>query len=173
MSELISIRPLEHFDMPAVLGMWHALMKVGAEADERFVLAENAVDEVRAYAMDMWTRRNPFPHGFVAQRGERLVGMVLGVPLRSIPVIVGPSIAQISDIWVAPSARREGLGRKLVARFHESCRDAGYSGLEVRTLVNDKRAVDFWRGIGFEDWMISFRLGSPGLAVDGDGAGLE
>jgi GNAT superfamily N-acetyltransferase len=153
MSE-VSLRALEPFDIPAVKEMWRQLMEAGATADPRFKPASDAMDAVDAYARDVWLRRFPFPHGWVAQADARLVAFVLGLPLHMLPVLNRPQTSVITDIWVDPEWRRLGLGRRLVERFVGASRDAGYPVFEVRTLQADGRAIAFWRGVGFGDWMV-------------------
>ena len=133
-------------------------MGAGAAADSRFEPVPNAMDVIDAYARDVWTRRNPFPHGWVARLEGEKVGFILGLPLHAVPVLSGPRTAIITDIWVEPNYRRMGIGRRLVDAFRRASREAGYPATEVKTLVMDERAVAFWREQGFEDYMLSLKL---------------
>jgi GNAT superfamily N-acetyltransferase len=153
-----SIRILEPRDLPVVKRMWLELMTSGSNADSRFNLTPDPLGAIGGYAEDMWPKREPFPHGWVVECNDELVAFVLGLPRHSIPVLTKPNTAQITDLWVVPHRRREGLGRLLVERFCQSCKESGYPSIEVSTLTADTRAVDFWKELGFGDWMVQLSL---------------
>lgn len=79
-----------------------------------------------------------------------LVAFLGGAPASVSRVFDRPPTARIETLYVAPSHRRRGLGRRLVELFVETAHAAGYPEIEVGTLVRDERAVAFWRAAGFD-----------------------
>jgi GNAT superfamily N-acetyltransferase len=61
-----------------------------------------------------------------------------------------PSTAVCVFVGVAPSRRRQGLGRALYERFAADARRAGARRLEAAVWPGDPIAVRFHRGLGFE-----------------------
>lgn len=91
--------------------------------------------------------------GFVAVRGERLLGFITWAPL-------GGELANLSWMGVAENLRRSGIGRALLAALVSHLRSCGYRTLEVSTVADsmdyapyaDTRA--FYRAMGFVDHRI-------------------
>jgi GNAT superfamily N-acetyltransferase len=65
-------------------------------------------------------------------------------------------------INVKPGYQGKGVGRLLIARFFNLCRDRGSPGIHVVTGAKS-RAVKFYRACGFEPFAIP--KADPGLAV--------
>ena len=56
----------------------------------------------------------------------------------------------IYRLAVAPSHRRQGLGRRLVAAAEERLAEAGAVRLQAIVVGSDARATAFWRSTGWE-----------------------
>ncbi len=56
----------------------------------------------------------------------------------------------IYRLVVAPSHRRQGLGRRLVAEAEERLAEAGAVRLQAIVVDSDARAIAFWRSTGWE-----------------------
>ncbi len=65
-------------------------------------------------------------------------------------------------INVSPGYQSQGVGRLLIARFFELCRDRGSPGIHVAT-GSKSRAIKFYRTCGFTPFSIP--EADPGLAV--------
>ena len=59
-------------------------------------------------------------------------------------------VGEIKRLYVAPAARRLGLGRLLVERIIVVAREAGYSGLLLDTLPFMKEAQSLYVALGFK-----------------------
>ncbi|MFZ5615877.1 MAG: GNAT family N-acetyltransferase [Pseudomonadota bacterium] len=57
----------------------------------------------------------------------------------------------ILDIYIAPSARGEGLGRRLVARVAQWARGRGARYVRLSVDEENLRAVNFYEAIGFKE----------------------
>ncbi len=155
----MSVRPLRRGDVEAVLALWDALLHNGEAADPRFCPAEGRLAVFRSWIEEEWTRREPFPHGWVVERDGAVVGFLSCAPVRQLPVLDQPLTWVIGDLFVAPGSRGRGLGAALVQAAAEAASRAGFPQARVGTLTADGAAVSFWKKQGFEDYMVTLLRG--------------
>jgi len=83
---------------------------------------------------------------------ELLAAWTDGVPVGIVVLAFRPSIslgalfASIEDLYVEPSARRQGVGRALLGAVEERCKERGVSYVEVQT----NEAAAFYISLGYE-----------------------
>jgi ribosomal protein S18 acetylase RimI-like enzyme len=131
----------------------------GTQADPRYQLRADAGPRLREHLHETWFGRFlPFPACFVAQQvgAERsgLVGFVSAEVVPDLGILAFPPTARFDNLWVEPAWRRQGLARMLVEQLQTRARAAGYTRFSVSTLVQDARAVAFWRDVGFVDLFV-------------------
>jgi GNAT superfamily N-acetyltransferase len=80
---------------------------------------------------------------FVAERAGSLVGMY-GLESRE------ASVAELRRMYVAPEARRSGVGRALLKDAEERCRADGFEVLILSTSELQKEALALYRSAAFE-----------------------
>ncbi|QNI36557.1 GNAT family N-acetyltransferase [Edaphobacter albus] len=82
--------------------------------------------------------------GFLARSNGSYAGLALCLADES-----DPEKGQVVSMWVAPEARRLGVGRQLIEKIAVWAADKGIKTLLLMvTSVNDS-AVEFYRSIGF------------------------
>ncbi len=79
---------------------------------------------------------------FIARQGDATVGMVF---LRQ----SGPDAMEIKRLYVDPSARGTGTGRRLVDVTIDAARRAGASALRLDTTKNLTAAIALYESLGF------------------------
>jgi len=107
------------------------------------------LEEARARPDVEWSRSaRQSSHGdhrawFIAENATGPVGLVQGRRRR-------PATLLLFSMWVDPDARRDGVGRELIARLEEWAR--GWDALETMLWVfaANSSALDFYRDLGFE-----------------------
>ena len=78
--------------------------------------------------------------------GERWVGMAMGAEHRE-----QPNVAYVFAMWVAPAARRKGIGLRLTEAVVAWGRAAGFPEIRVRVTEANEAAVSLYRRAGFAD----------------------
>jgi GNAT superfamily N-acetyltransferase len=116
----------------------------------------------------------PRPYAEVAFAciGEEEVGFALF--FHNFSTFLGLPGIYLEDLFVRPSARGHGVGRRLLVHLAQLARDRGCGRLEWAVLDWNESAIGFYRGLGaklMEAWKI-FRLTGDALhrlASEGEG----
>lgn len=167
----MKVRPAERTDLDSVLPLLSELAENGHRVDVRYRLRGHRRALLRAHVLEHWFGRFlPFPPCWVAQHEDRVVGLVSGEPMQMHSVLDQPPTANITDLWVEPEFRRQGLARQLVDAFRQSAREAGYLRIEVSTLARDDQALAFWRSMGFADLRVALAADTPDPNAASDGS---
>ncbi len=83
---------------------------------------------------------------------DQIQGIIL-VTMREEMLCHEPS-AHLEAIVVAPDARGQGLGRRLLQRTEERVKALGAKSLTLHVFSNNTRARSLYRGHGFEEEML-------------------
>ena len=89
---------------------------------------------------------DPAFRGIVAEAERRVIGYLLHHPGYDIDR--GGRIWYVIDLFVTASARRNGVGRALMARAHRMCQEAGGRALVWTVYPPNAVAVRFYRQLG-------------------------
>jgi ribosomal protein S18 acetylase RimI-like enzyme len=101
-----------------------------------------------------------FPEGFDSSTltrpedvtGTQLVAVEEGVPVGcGLWIRLGPGVAEIRHLWVAPEARGLGLGRKLLGRLEVDAANHGITTVRLGTHPLLTEALALYRGSGYAD----------------------
>ena len=71
----------------------------------------------------------------------------------------------LEDLFVDPKQRGTGIGKKLLRKLAEICRERGYGRLEWQVMTWNKTAIDFYDAIGAQrlDGWDKYRLSGDAL----------
>lgn len=90
----------------------------------------------------------------VAELDGNLVGLISFTTYRT---LLHPDLSGLPcELIVTESHRRKGVGTKLMQSFIEECKGLGCCEVEINTGLNNNRAMDFYRKLGFEERGIVF-----------------
>lgn len=104
-----------------------------------------SVDAVRRYGFGP---EKSF-ESLVAERAGEIVAAV--IMFDEFSTWRGAKGVYILDIYIAPHARGEGLGRRLVARVAEWARGRGADYVRLSVDQENLHAINFYEAIGFEE----------------------
>lgn len=89
----------------------------------------------------------------VAVAAERVVGHVV-IELTSVPPDRPPHVARsfavVHDLIVAPEARRQGIGRELIAEAERWAKQRGVSAVELTVWSFNEDALRLYEKLGYE-----------------------
>jgi len=90
----------------------------------------------------------------VAVEGARMVGFT---SLRVLPAIDPTPYAEVTDLFVAEGARRQGIGTALLRQCEELARSRGAGNLVLLTGRENREAKAFYKSLGYEDYALALR----------------
>ena len=108
---------------------------------------------------------HPSAHGLLALANGQMLGAALFSPVFS--TVMGTAGAFVSDLWVAPAARGQGVGRQLLlAVADEAGALWGAGWLKLVVYEHSTAAQGFYRRLGFAParGQQEMRLEAAGLA---------
>jgi ribosomal protein S18 acetylase RimI-like enzyme len=145
----MTIRPAMPEDVPAVLPMvaavcaYHEAMEPakyafvdGVEQMYRGWLTERARDQQSVFLV-------------AEPREGKLVGFLVGMVEREIPIYRIERFGFIHDLWVEPDYRNEGFGRQLVMLSIERFREIGVPQIRLDTARGNDAARKLFESCGF------------------------
>jgi ribosomal protein S18 acetylase RimI-like enzyme len=139
-------------DLDAVAALWTVLTAHHEKIDPVFAVRGGADLEIRRLVEAML--RDPDGAVFVCEsKPGGLLGFCVVRVDRAPPILVERERAEITDLLVRASARRSGLGRKLVESASAWVKERGLDRCEVRVAAHNEEGQAFWRALGFGDLM--------------------
>jgi len=151
MSE-IEVRPAKTVDEPAILALAKVEMEAHVHLDERFRLREDASNRYAVYLRDRM--RDIDSSVFVASDADRIVGLAIGTVRKMDSFFQAKRFGYVSDLMVAPGARRRGVGRALWERTAAWFRGLGIETARLHVAVQSDEARAFWKSVGAEDFLV-------------------
>lgn len=151
--EEITIRPAEKDDLPLVAKLAGQLVRMHHDTDPSRFLLVDRVEEGYAW---WFTRELARAEAviLVACRGTIVVGYAYGTVHDRDWNLLLDAHGAINDIFVAPDARRGGIGRKLVGALVESLHRLGAPRVVLMTMVSNEPAQQLFRQCGFRATML-------------------
>jgi ribosomal protein S18 acetylase RimI-like enzyme len=150
MSE-VSVRAFKATDEPAILSLADAEMKAHELLDGRFKLRPGASDRYAVYLRDR--ARDIDSAIFVAELSGEVVGLVIGSIRKQDSFFEIQRYGYLSDLIVAPHARRRGIGRALFDRAALWFKSLGMEVVRLHVAVKSEEARAFWATLGSQDFM--------------------
>lgn len=158
----VTIRAAEPRDAEAIVGL------IGELADYE-QLADQCVVQARDLERHLFGPR-PVIECLVAQRGAELVAFALF--FTNFSTFLGRPGLYLEDLYVQPSQRGAGLGKRLLVRLAALALERDYGRFEWSVLDWNESAIGFYRKMGasvLPDWRIC-RVTGPALAALARGA---
>jgi ribosomal protein S18 acetylase RimI-like enzyme len=133
----MTIRRATKADLDTIRAMWEAMEEeIGGPDWVRETWEEELVDV---------QRRLKDAAMFLAEDDGQPVGF-LGLDFRD------PKIAQVQSVYVAPSARRRGVGAALIAEAAAASREHGYDHIHLDVLTSNHAAIAVYERLGFAEY---------------------
>lgn len=141
-------------DLEAILTLLRLLAYEHEAFDESFAVADDWTTSMESYLTERL--RSPEHHVSVAREGSAVVGVVVA-SMRWQPVFAESPRGYLENVVVAPSRRRQGLGRRLVEAASLWCEARGAMAVELSVAVANGAGREFWASMGFEPVLLQMR----------------
>jgi DNA-binding MarR family transcriptional regulator/ribosomal protein S18 acetylase RimI-like enzyme len=132
-----------------------AIEEMDPRSDEpRYCLGEYYTELARRFenGFDVSLSRDPEASDMIRPRGAFLVAMSDGLPIGCVGLKgTGSEIAEIKRLWVAPSARRLGVGRRLMDAAENAARHLSIKTLRLDTNRALPDALQLYRSTGWSE----------------------
>jgi GNAT superfamily N-acetyltransferase len=146
-----SLRRAGFPDLSRLVELWIDVARHHASLDPLFTLRPEAATEVRRLlASEIEDDRTAI---FVWDAPEGLLGFCSIRVDRAPAIFEETERAEITDLGVAPAARRRGVGRGLAEAALRWAAERGIARAEVRVASENCEGQAFWRVLGFDDLM--------------------
>jgi DNA-binding MarR family transcriptional regulator/ribosomal protein S18 acetylase RimI-like enzyme len=122
-------------------------------AEARFCLGEYYGELARRFAQgfEVARSRDPDASDMRRPRGAFLVAISDGLPIGCVALKTGGELAEIKRLWVAPSARGLGLGRRLMDAAETAARELGIAVLRLDTNSALPEARKLYQSTGWRE----------------------
>jgi len=138
-------------DVATLSRLWLALTEHHAQADALYAVRPGAQAEVERLL------RAELHHSdtaiWLAEEAAAALGFCSARIDAAPPIHDEVERAQITDLWVTPGCRRQGLGGQLVEAALHWIESRGIARVEVRVATRNPEGQAFWRARGFGDFM--------------------
>jgi DNA-binding MarR family transcriptional regulator/GNAT superfamily N-acetyltransferase len=125
-----------------------------ADKEAKYCLGEYYGELARRFkgGFDVSLSRDPDAADMIAPRGTFLVAMSDGLPIGCVGLKGdGGELAEVKRLWVAPSARGLGLGRRLMESVESAARDIAIKILRLDTNSALPEAGQLYRSSGWSE----------------------
>jgi GNAT superfamily N-acetyltransferase len=160
MSQRVTIRKAREGDVGAVVELWKELMDFHKAVDPVFTRRRGGHKAFAEYL------RKEYIGGdrrcaWVAQAGEEVVGLCMGVIEDYPPLLVLKQYGLLEVMAVTKRWRGKGIGTKLLRRARKWFCEKGMSRVEVRYSTVNELAAGFYAKIGFRPYLKTLFLEVP------------
>ena len=150
MSEL-KVRAARVADESEIMAIAYEEMRSHADFDQRFRLRADAQDRYAVYLRDRM--RDLDSCVFVAELDGKVAGLAVASIRKQETFFEMRRYGYVSDLMVAPAARRQGIGRALYERIVMWFQGLGVDVIRLHVAAKSEEARAFWNRLGAEDFL--------------------
>jgi ribosomal protein S18 acetylase RimI-like enzyme len=89
----------------------------------------------------------------IAEDHGQAIGHIVGYLRNAYPVFEPERYGYVTDIVVAPEARRQGVAQALFQTLRAWFREQGVRHIELQAARNNRAAQAFWHAMGFTGYI--------------------
>jgi ribosomal protein S18 acetylase RimI-like enzyme len=156
MSDEWTIRPAEPRDLPSLHALWKAFMAEQAQLDARATPSDDASERGRTTLRDAVGSKQAIV--LVAEQKGAVVGFVAGHTSAPSPVYAGGVEAYLTELYIAPDARRQGLATQLMERAVAWARERGLTRVRYDVLAANHASRATWKQAGIDPISLTYAV---------------
>ena len=150
------VREARSSDLPVALALWSALHREHEARDPRYRLADDAEARWSTDFRD-WTRSDGSRVWLAIDAGQP-VGLLTAHLYQPAPLYREHLLVHVSDLYVVPEARGEGIAAALLDHAQTWGRSAGATQLQAGVLAVNAVGRAFWAAQGGEDYSVTVSM---------------
>jgi GNAT superfamily N-acetyltransferase len=105
---------------------------------------------LRAYELYRAQIASPYETIFLAERGERVIGLLRCVDTATSPVLLPERYCYVSSVFVVPPERKKGVLRAMMRAAERWCDERDIGEMRLHNAASSKAARETWGALGFE-----------------------
>lgn len=144
-------------DLPVALPLWEALQHDHEARDPRYRLSDDAPARWAADFRE-WTR-SPLSRVWLAIDGGEAVGLLSAHLYEPAPTYRPMRMVHVTDLYLSPTVRGSGLGRRLVEEARTWGAAEGARQLRAGVLASNPDGRAFWEHLGADDFSVTVTIG--------------
>ena len=147
------VRRMAPGDIKAVVRLWNGEVEYHESIDPRLKVREGAEEGFRRFLSRIAAAQADVIVLVADAEGE-IVGFLIGMVRERTSVFIRSRHGYITDIYVDPEFRRQGVGRKLVKAAEEWFTSQGLDHVRLQVSAANEAGLAFWRSVGFGDYFL-------------------
>jgi len=156
MAQFPNVRHAQDEDQERIGGLWLDLLNEQADRDERFAVAEDALERWNNdYAVWLTDETQAI---FVAEQEGTIEGFATAHRWGPPPIYAESSEVYLDELYVAPAARRQGLGTQLVHAVRHWAESLGARRIRLQMMTANPEAQAFWESLGAEPFTTTMTM---------------
>lgn len=151
------IREATPADRPTLVGFMSALQEAERALEPNRAPGPDIADSHLA-SLERWVAKKPGGGVLVAELDGALAGFLVAAVIVDTGTYLPPetrTFGWISDLWVEPQARGNGIGRALIAAAEARLRAAGIGRVELAAVVGNADALALYERLGYRRYEVS------------------
>lgn len=148
MKRTLSVRAATLDDLDAIVELRLSLLR--EYHDHPFYARLRPNTRERAYELYHNQVVSPYEAIFLAERGERVIGVLRCVDTPTSPMLMPERYCYVSSVYVLPEERRKGVLRGLLAAADQWCHERGLREMRLHNSVFSRDARQAWKALGFD-----------------------
>lgn len=141
------VRLAQRRDLDCVAALWTAITHHHAALDPLFTQRPDADEQLLELILQLHSDSDAAI--FVYDVEGELPGMCIVRIDRAPPILEETERAEITDIGVRPTHRRQGIARRLANAALQWVSSTGVERVEIQVAVGNSEGQAFWRAMGF------------------------
>ncbi len=166
MTQFPDVRRAQEEDQKRIGALWIELLNEQAERDPRFAIADDALERWNNdYAVWLSDETQAI---FVAEQEGTIEGFATAHRWGPPPIYAESSEVYLDELYVAPAARRQGLGTQLVHAVRHWGESLGAGRVRLQMMTSNPEAKAFWTALGAEPFTTTMTLELESTSGAGD-----
>ena len=147
--EGIPIRNARRGDVPSLLLLWTAMMAENAKVDPRMEIHPHAREHM-ASQFGQWIQDGDRVLVVAEEHHRLVVGYAAGRVAPGTGWHSPQRVGEISDCFVVPPRRRQGLARRMVGRLCDMLYELNVDTVRLQVVAANEIALGFWKATGWD-----------------------